>query len=111
VLGAEIWVMILAVDPNTLGDPPLTRDGRFASNCDVVASCVKGPDTFRFVALDPGHEYASRAGTQTPYTLDFDAADGGLPLTRRDGRDISDRLSSAKRLRRVKGKNAHYLLR
>jgi hypothetical protein len=33
------------------------------------------PDTFRFVALD----------TKTPYTLDFDAADGG--------------------------KNAHYLLR
>jgi len=51
------------------------------------------PDTFRFVALDPGRAAAdnvrhraasgfakrnggvSRANTQTPYTLDFDALD------------------------------------
>lgn len=66
---------------------PLTRDGRFASNCDVVASSVKGvlgaeiwvnilpvgqptptdPASFNFVALD----------TRTPYTLDFAGADGG----------------------------------
>lgn len=81
VLGAEIWVNVLPIGQPTPGDP----------------------DTFRFVALDPGRAAAdivrhrnarsfarrnggvSRASTQTPYTLDFDAADGG--------------------------KNAHYLLR
>jgi hypothetical protein len=30
----------------------------------------------RVVALGPGHECASRAGTRTPYTLDFAGADG-----------------------------------
>jgi hypothetical protein len=55
----------------------------------------------RVVALD----------TRTPYTLDLAGADGGLPLTRRGGRSIFDRLPSAQPLRRVKGKNAHYLLR
>jgi len=59
------------------------------------------PASFTFVALD----------TRTPYTLDFAGADGGLPLTRRGGRTIFHCLPSAKRLRRVKGKNANYLLR
>ena len=53
-LGAEIWVNMLPVGLPTPTDPA----------------------SFMFVALDPGHEYASRTGTRTRYTLDFDCPDG-----------------------------------
>lgn len=87
------------------------------------------PASFTFVALDPARAAAdnvrhraarsfakriggvSRANTRTPYTLEFAGADGGPPLTRRGGRSVFDRLPGGKRVRRVKGKSANYLLR
>jgi hypothetical protein len=77
VLGAEIRVNILPVGQ------PLTRDGRFASNCDKVASRVKGQPTPTDPALPPLSS-RERAGvrvvaldTRTPYTRDYAGAQGG----------------------------------
>jgi hypothetical protein len=55
-MGAEIWVKVAPA-----GDPPPADRGELT-----------------FLAVDPGHEYASRAGTRTPYTTDFDGADAGF---------------------------------
>jgi len=55
VMGAEIRVKVAPA-----GDPPPADPGELT-----------------FLAVDPGHEYASRAGTRTPYTTDFDGADAG----------------------------------
>ena len=62
VIGAEMW--------KTIGGPA-AFDSSVRSPC---RTCVPP-----LLALDPGHEYASRAGAHTPYTLDFVGADGGKP--------------------------------